>query len=1312
MMIELEFYYGVLAKSVKIKPSCLRIFKRADKYVEDLNPLSLNLHSLTNKRLAVLTTMVSDLTFDISVETKIPLSSPLVMVFKKKLLLMKLERDLDYLNNTHEDILFGSYDRCRLCENRFSYHEFLSHAKECMKDKKKEIGVLTLTDEIIAEIKKVEVFRKRVIVTVILPIVREYWQKQLEIIQLEKTGQKGSLHKLEEEPIKLGLERRRSKRLSKGKINFNMNSFMGLPNTFDQVENEASLNDTSQKEDSDVSDLKNTKNAESRQSGFTDFVKKLEKFRPEPVTSLKKDPNENLSSQYEKILKFQQFGENLLLLSTSFHRYLNYLKMDSMRATHDNIIRNQIKSILNTTPVYGVEKIIESLKYIVSLIENRMIAVHEVVTRKKLQIKEQEMKGLHGYSYSKAQRASLNSQHSHSQGHHLIGCAAQPLKNTLGFLSYNYFSNPELLVSNYYNALNNTTLTERSESVDSSLSNSAGDSDKRMKYLEMSRKVFGNGESVSGPKNGKFSFSGIFSTLKTPKNDYSPFSARNKRYFDRKYHQLSPRKVPRRVRDDDTSGPGASRFKLGSKTGAQTNPKRSMLQHQDSFEVVSTNIGQLSQLSSPKGVHKKDLNLSKFRFIINTIEKDQLDEPSYQTPTLKKKVSQIFEAEEESTSIIKESKESVNSSQSQNQSKSQKENYSLGENAPESNSEELSTNLIQSPDTMNLALSRHMKQADIKQELNVDVSVCNRNGHLSKNHLSYNNLASPSLPPSTPDPQSVRLSKLSNMSNKILSLPSQDADSKKTPTDGSAQKTTSAQTNQTLRNLASFEDVGFNPDKEFSKINRGFNTLNTMNSIPLELEKQGYELGETDFQDNPLQKEGHPERILNRGGLQESCLNSNIKLAINFNDDFERMTVSDPGTYFSNNLSLTHQVSRTSPQEFFFVKKLGQGAFGDVHLIKKKNTGDLFALKIINTNKGGLSVSEINNLLNERNVFGLITGDYVLHALSSFVCKNLVCFVMDFMPGGDLRKFLDITDGLEEDWIRFYAAQIILGLESLHSKGIFHRDLKPENILIGPEGHIKLADFGLSEVKKEILSCQRNNNFKDMYLNSDFELIKTDEAAEIEDLTKIKIIPKHQEMKKIKIVGTPDYIAPEVLAGNLPDSGADWWALGVIIYELFTNFPPFNDKTIEEIFKNIKEMKLQWLPVGEEGISPEADSLIRGLLCPNKEQRLGCREGGIEEIKNHPFFASVDWNGLQNMEPPYKPPDLSQILKKRAKESSLEETELYDVMRKNYIEDSTQSCSSRSLPKKFQQLQPGSRFEFLRYDVLNNLNKKVISRIR
>ncbi len=288
--------------------------------------------------------------------------------------------------------------------------------------------------------------------------------------------------------------------------------------------------------------------------------------------------------------------------------------------------------------------------------------------------------------------------------------------------------------------------------------------------------------------------------------------------------------------------------------------------------------------------------------------------------------------------------------------------------------------------------------------------------------------------------------------------------------------------------------------------------------------------------------------------------------------------------------------------------------------------------------------SKFENLKAERDIYKVIKGDYVVKALWTFNYQNYICFVLEYMVGGDISNLLERVGCLEEWVARFYFAELVLALESLHSLGIVHRDLKPGNVLLDHNGHLKLTDFGLSEqgveqMKKhqftkkpsseEIAELRKKEeevifNFLDEArspLLKGFESeVKKKEKRNYDKKANRNSIGKDKKLHRI--IGTPDYMAPEIVKGeDCNNKSVDWWSMGVILYEFLVGVPPFNDDTVEKIYDNILNFRIEWPNIGyeEDCMSPDAQNLITGLLDPNPKTRLGSKDGA-QEIKNHPFF--------------------------------------------------------------------------------------------
>jgi serine/threonine protein kinase len=354
-------------------------------------------------------------------------------------------------------------------------------------------------------------------------------------------------------------------------------------------------------------------------------------------------------------------------------------------------------------------------------------------------------------------------------------------------------------------------------------------------------------------------------------------------------------------------------------------------------------------------------------------------------------------------------------------------------------------------------------------------------------------------------------------------------------------------------------------------------------------------------------------------------------------------------------------------EDFIFLHQLGKGAFGKVYLVSRRNTTDIYAMKIIRFSDK-VSETVIKSLQNEISIMNVLEGEFLVQAYFSFVQRQSLCIVMEYLYGGDFRNLLENEGRLSEQVARWYTAQLVIALSQLHSMGIIHRDLKPENLLLDQHGRLKLADFGLSEFRDRIEStCVRNEDTSQI----DFDVNNLDQR------------------KTSPIIGTPDYIPPEIILGygnikesfhelplappsrpdhsedslsqsdashhshpdDLPQAirsrrkdfhremlhlnqmdqlatAIDWWAVGCLLYEFLVGVSPFADISVARIYDNITNLRIEWPPIGygEDELTPEAKDLILRLLDSNPRTRFGTY--GVTEIKNHPFFKSINWSSL------------------------------------------------------------------------------------
>lgn len=313
---------------------------------------------------------------------------------------------------------------------------------------------------------------------------------------------------------------------------------------------------------------------------------------------------------------------------------------------------------------------------------------------------------------------------------------------------------------------------------------------------------------------------------------------------------------------------------------------------------------------------------------------------------------------------------------------------------------------------------------------------------------------------------------------------------------------------------------------------------------------------------------------------------------------------------------------RTSIDDFEIIKPISRGAFGRVFLAKKRTTGDLFAIKVLKK-ADMIRKNAVESILAERDILISVRNPFVVRFFYSFTCRENLYLVMEYLNGGDLYSLLRNLGCLDEDVARVYIAEVVLALEYLHSLRVVHRDLKPDNLLIAHDGHIKLTDFGLSKVGLI-------NSTDDLSgpAVSGTSLLEEDEP----ELT----VSEHQRerRKKRSAVGTPDYLAPEILLGTGHGTTADWWSVGVILFELIVGIPPFNAEHPQTIFDNILNRNIPWPRVPDE-MSPEAQDIINRLLTEDPNQRLGAR--GASEVKQHIFFKDINWDTLARQKAAFVP---------------------------------------------------------------------------
>lgn len=313
--------------------------------------------------------------------------------------------------------------------------------------------------------------------------------------------------------------------------------------------------------------------------------------------------------------------------------------------------------------------------------------------------------------------------------------------------------------------------------------------------------------------------------------------------------------------------------------------------------------------------------------------------------------------------------------------------------------------------------------------------------------------------------------------------------------------------------------------------------------------------------------------------------------------------------------------ARLGFQDFKYIKTIGRGAFGEVKLVQKKDTGYVYAMKILRK-ADMLDREQVAHVRAERDVLVEANNEWVVKMYYSFQDPVNLYLIMEFLPGGDMMTMLMRFDIFDEETTRFYIAETVLAISSIHDLGFIHRDIKPDNLLLDAKGHIKLSDFGLCTGLKKA----HRTDFYRLHAAEEKEGVATTSSKE-----RIKTWKTLRRALAYSTVGTPDYIAPEVFQQNGYTRTCDWWSLGVIMFEMLVGYPPFCSDSPQETYKKVMNWKETLVYPPEAALSPEAEDLIKCLCC-DADVRIG--KGGVEEIKAHPFMRGVPWQKIRTLKAP------------------------------------------------------------------------------
>ncbi|XP_006825885.1 cAMP-dependent protein kinase catalytic subunit PRKX-like [Saccoglossus kowalevskii] len=279
-------------------------------------------------------------------------------------------------------------------------------------------------------------------------------------------------------------------------------------------------------------------------------------------------------------------------------------------------------------------------------------------------------------------------------------------------------------------------------------------------------------------------------------------------------------------------------------------------------------------------------------------------------------------------------------------------------------------------------------------------------------------------------------------------------------------------------------------------------------------------------------------------------------------------------------------------EDFDIHKTVGTGTFGRVVLVKDKKTKTYFALKVLNISEV-IRLKQIEHIMSEKSILQQINHPFLIKLCWSHHDNTFLYMLLEYACGGELFTFLRDQGRFNTANALFYAAEIITSLDYLHNLDIVYRDLKPENVLLDRDGHVKITDFGF--------------------------------AKKLED-------------KTWTLCGTPEYLAPEIIQSKGHGMSVDWWALGILIFEMLVGYPPFFDDNPFGIYEKILAAKIEW----PRHLDLNAKDLIKRLLVIDRTKRLGAMKNGAEDIKKHKWFKGIDWEEVTDRK--LTPPIIPEVL--------------------------------------------------------------------
>mmetsp|Transcript_210 Transcript_210/g.358 ORF Transcript_210/g.358 Transcript_210/m.358 type:complete len:358 (-) Transcript_210:894-1967(-) len=267
-------------------------------------------------------------------------------------------------------------------------------------------------------------------------------------------------------------------------------------------------------------------------------------------------------------------------------------------------------------------------------------------------------------------------------------------------------------------------------------------------------------------------------------------------------------------------------------------------------------------------------------------------------------------------------------------------------------------------------------------------------------------------------------------------------------------------------------------------------------------------------------------------------------------------------------------------EDLELMETLGTGTFGRVRLVQHKVTQKFLALKILLKSEV-IRLKQVEHVINEKTILSQIKHPFIVNLFASYQNRQNLFMLMEYVPGGEMFSHLRRAGRFSDDAARFFAGSIVLAVQYMHSKDIVYRDLKPENLLLDQHGSLKITDFGFAKVVTD---------------------------------------------RTWTLCGTPEYLAPEIIQSKGHGKGVDWWALGVLIYEMLAGYPPFYDENPFDIYQKILVGNIDF----PRHFNPHAKDLIRKLCTADRTKRFGNLKNGAEDIKKHKWFKGFDFDLLLN----------------------------------------------------------------------------------